>query len=73
MFCDGELQRSVRITHGSENFSFCCYVTPIIIIITSLPIHLQHTELMVRSIRPTEFLEIPVQNRVEQKVSGNSF
>ena len=26
-----------------------------------------------RSIRPTEFLEILVQNQVEQKVSGNSF
>ena len=26
-----------------------------------------------RSIRPKNFLEIPVQNRMEQKVSGNSF
>ena len=41
MFCDGELQRSVKISHGSENFSFCCWATPIIIIITLLPIHLQ--------------------------------
>ena len=45
MFCDGELQRSVRIPQGSEDFSFCCCVTPIIIITTSLPIHLQHMEL----------------------------
>ena len=32
---DDELQSSVRISHGSENFSFCCCVTPIII--TSMP------------------------------------
>ena len=30
MFCDGELRRSVRISHRSENFSFCCYATPIV-------------------------------------------
>ena len=39
MFCDGELQRSVKISHRSENFSFCCRAMPIIIIITLLPIH----------------------------------
>ena len=47
MFCDGELQRSVRISHGSKNFSFCCCLSamPIIIIITLLPMHLQRMQL----------------------------
>ena len=35
MFCDDELQSSVRISGGSENFGFCCCVTSIII--TSMP------------------------------------
>ena len=35
MFFDGELWSSVRISHWSKNFSFCCCATPIII--TSMP------------------------------------
>ena len=30
MFCNGELQSSVRISHGDKNFCFCCCATPAI-------------------------------------------
>ena len=32
MFCNGELQSSVRISHGIENIGFHCCATPIIIL-----------------------------------------
>ena len=52
LFFSGELRSSVRISHGSANFDFCSWATPIII--TSMPMFaasrakVEHSNLFVK-------------------------